>query len=420
MRRGTWKRCIIDGKDLQFESLLPKAEHPLFLRALSEGFEEEYATRRLGHAGAVQEACFVDGTEILLSVDDLGDLSLWKVRRGTKKKNLIRNAIQARCHESRCVNCLVVNKEAAFTGGDDRCMRLWDIERSLQQVRCFEGHDSYVLDCDYSREADVVASSSIDRHVKLWNRNSPTSIGEFDSGDACWSVRFDVTDPNVLYTAGRRGVKLWDVRCLGMVVMDWDAQSAMDDTYQQDRQRKQRKLMQDKSPRMQLGHQEPWIVYPQGPSTPLKRVYSPSHGQYTENFEGHTAPPFSAKPLRNGLHILTSAYDYTHKLWSCHGEGLCTLNWGSFWDAIRMKRPRPTPKPAKPAISNDGMLVISGTEDGCIVCWNLAQVMTGSSCTENHVQVVQVHNSAVTCVCISDDDTAIAVGSSTGGLVVRG
>lgn len=419
MDRGRWRCRTSPGGDLQFGGCLPKVEHGLLLHAAAERCEETRVARRLAHAGSVQEVCFVAGRHALVSVDDLGDLSMWHVRPGNRKNKLDKRASLAKCHESKCVNCLVVRDETAYTGGDDRCLRVWDLERGIQDVQCFEGHESYVLDCDVAREGGLVASSSIDRSVKLWTRSSPTAVGEVDTGDACWSVKFDLTDPHVVYTAGRKGVKLWDIRRLKMAHPIGRVELCSNGNVPGEGQREDGASCTNPCNGVSR-RDEPWLTYPSGPSIPLKRVYSPSHGHFTENFVGHTAIPFSAKPLPNGLHILTSAYDYTHKLWTCDGQGICTLNWASFWDAIHMNRPRPTPKPAKPAISSNGRLVISGTEDGSVVCWDIAAVMQGPSCTENHIQVAQVLESAVTCVCISDDDTTIAVGGSTGELAVRG
>lgn len=419
MERSRWRCRTSPGGDLQFGRSLPKVEHELLLRAAAEDGDETRVARRLGHAGAVQEVCFAGHRDAVVSVDDLGDLSLWQVRRGRRKKQLEKQACQSKCHESKCVNCLVVREGTAYTGGDDRCLRVWDLERGIKDLQCFEGHDSYVLDCDVAREEGLVASSSIDRTVKLWTRSSPMAVGEFDAGDACWSVNFDLADPHVVYTAGRKGIKLWDIRRLKTALPIRRVELAFNGT-------KTSRIdgeggASGECPCNGISKRsEPWLTYPSGPSIPIKRMYSPSHGHYTENFVGHTAIPFSAKPLPNGLHILTSAYDYTHKLWTCDGQGICTLNWASFWDAVHLSRPRPTPKPAKPAISSNGRLVISGTEDGRVVCWDLATVMQGPSCTENHIQVAQVLESAVTCVCISDDDTTIAVGSSTGELAVKG
>lgn len=43
------------------------------------------------------------------------------------------------------------------------------------------------------------------------------------------------------------------------------------------------------------------------------------------SFTGHTDAVTQVLPLSDGLHILTSSADNTHKLWTVEGKGLCTF-----------------------------------------------------------------------------------------------
>ena len=48
-------------------------------------------------------------------------------------------------------------------------------------------------------------------------------------------------------------------------------------------------------------------------------------GRYWYPFKAHQDSITQVLPLQNGLHVLTSSLDNTHKLWTVEGKGLCTL-----------------------------------------------------------------------------------------------
>ena len=52
--------------------------------------------------------------------------------------------------------------------------------------------------------------------------------------------------------------------------------------------------------------------------------FDPKTARYHYPFSGHTQAVTQVLPLQNGLHILTSSLDGTHKLWTVEGKGLCT------------------------------------------------------------------------------------------------
>ena len=54
-------------------------------------------------------------------------------------------------------------------------------------------------------------------------------------------------------------------------------------------------------------------------------MFDAKSGRYQYRFQGHTAAVAQVLPLSDGLHILTSSSDNTHKLWTVEGQGLCTF-----------------------------------------------------------------------------------------------
>lgn len=57
-----------------------------------------------------------------------------------------------------------------------------------------------------------------------------------------------------------------------------------------------------------------------------KATFDAKAGRYRYSFQGHTGAVTQVLPLSDGLHILTSSSDNSHKLWSVAGQGLCTFH----------------------------------------------------------------------------------------------
>ena len=53
--------------------------------------------------------------------------------------------------------------------------------------------------------------------------------------------------------------------------------------------------------------------------------FESTSGRWQYPFQGHTQPVMHMTLLEDGLHVLTSANDCTHKLWTVEGKGLCTF-----------------------------------------------------------------------------------------------
>ena len=56
-----------------------------------------------------------------------------------------------------------------------------------------------------------------------------------------------------------------------------------------------------------------------------KATFDTNFGRFQYSFQGHTGAVTQVLPLSDGLHILTSSNDNTHKLWTVEGKGLCTF-----------------------------------------------------------------------------------------------
>lgn len=116
------------------------------------------------------------------------------------------------------------NRDASllFTGGDDKCIRVWDVKVGAQ-TGCFEGHSDGVLSVCCSPDGNRVLSGSRDNTLKLWRLESfseeKTMTGHSFS---VYDVSFSRDGERVLSSSWDHTVKLWDVET-GNVIFNMDS-----------------------------------------------------------------------------------------------------------------------------------------------------------------------------------------------------
>ncbi|GMH40290.1 hypothetical protein BSKO_08194 [Bryopsis sp. KO-2023] len=78
------------------------------------------------------------------------------------------------------------------------------------QVSMFHAHERCVMGCDFDFDGVVLATCGADDTVKLWEERSRVASMSFRT--SCESVAFHPGSCTALWTAGRSGVLLWDLR----------------------------------------------------------------------------------------------------------------------------------------------------------------------------------------------------------------
>jgi serine/threonine protein kinase len=83
-------------------------------------------------------------------------------------------------HEG-AVTCLTFSPDGRrlLTGGADRSVRLWDLERSLE-LRCLPGHRDHVCSVGFSPDGRRALSSATDKSVRLWDLEAGLQLRSFD------------------------------------------------------------------------------------------------------------------------------------------------------------------------------------------------------------------------------------------------
>ncbi|MEJ2715679.1 MAG: protein kinase [Deltaproteobacteria bacterium] len=102
------------------------------------------------------------------------------------------------------------NGREAVSGGDDRSVRLWDLNTG-KNILALSGHTDTISSVALSRDGKQILSSSWDGSIKLWNRLDGTLLKTFKGHDGEVAAAAFVDDSRLILSAGFDGVvKMWD------------------------------------------------------------------------------------------------------------------------------------------------------------------------------------------------------------------
>lgn len=219
-------------------------------------------------------------------------------------------------HESDYVNAVAFSPDSRFlaTGSNDAAgfIQVWDIE-SGQRSQVLKGHDDEVLSLVYSQDGSRLLSSSYDKTARLWEIPSGMELHKFVGHTWwVWSAAFSKDEKRIV-TASHDGTAIvWDV---------------------------------DSNNR------------------------SPA-------FTGHQGPVFSAAFSPDGTQVVTGGHDSRVMTWS--PEHLLPFDYKNVAEDAATIPPTSqifvghTDAVRSVIFSEDGALLLSGSQDNTVRVWNLA------------------------------------------------
>mmetsp|Transcript_26420 Transcript_26420/g.29427 ORF Transcript_26420/g.29427 Transcript_26420/m.29427 type:complete len:436 (+) Transcript_26420:2658-3965(+) len=335
-------------------------------------------------------------------------------------------------------------KNAMVTCSDDTFIKLSKIQETGYQVeREFIGHSSFVTWCDISEQADKVVSCSTDSTIRLWHKDMREHVIAFDVDESANSVQFMPSDPFYILSSHPNGSFVWDIRNLSTYkefinkherIYDGGFQSPVASPVRPQRGDDDMDIdgmgmwggMASPQPTRSEGSlgslwggftpdrlndvKESAVEIPiasfRKSAVETSRQFDKFTGDYEFAFAGHN-DVFHATCTSDGLHVLTSSSDSTHRLWRVYDQEVVAI-YGGVDLSI----------PTCPVMDSKSKFLYSGSVDGTIRIWSISGRPSPSTGKTKHIKDISAHNFPVTCISLSPDDNILVSADSSGHMCI--
>ncbi|MEX2120603.1 MAG: WD40 repeat domain-containing protein [Pirellulales bacterium] len=262
-------------------------------------------------------------------------------------------------HADKVTSLAPVGEGRLLSGGDDKTMRLWNLEMG-KQLRVFEGHTNFVLSVAASADGRRALSGSggefrngrfspgSDKTMRLWDLETGKELRKFPQQAApVWCVRFLPDGRRAVSVSGEgeNALRLWDlesgreVRRIGGKHSGQGVAVSSDGKY---------------------------VVAASAPPDLSVRIWELETGEEVRRLEGHQAvvrgadfSPDGTRILTGGGNFVSGGLDTSIRLWDAEtGRELRRLDGHEqlVWCV---------------AFSPDGRRALSGSVDGSVRLWDL-------------------------------------------------
>lgn len=232
---------------------------------------------------------------------------------------------------------LISDGRYALTAGQDRTLRLWNLETG-ESEQTFEGHTDPVTSVAVAPQGKYAVSASSDHTLRLWDIDRGICVHEF-MGHAKQVYSVDISPDERFAISGSEDgqVRIWDLdykNCIHIFSEHSQAVSAV-----------------CFGPDGRLAASGSWDN--------TLRLWDLEKGRCSNVFKGHTAYITAISFSPNGLHIITGSDDRSLRCWDMK-SGVCigTLSGhrASVTDVV---------------VSPDGRYALSGSHDRTLRLWKL-------------------------------------------------
>jgi len=329
-----------------------------------------------GHTNWVGSVVFGSDGRTLVSGSDDQTVRVWDVETENVLKKLLGYALLIDSVAFSHVGDMLAS------GSDDWLVRLWNVNsiasgdseesHTHQQVRLLRGHNAWVRSVTFNYDGTILASSSDDQKIYLWNTRTGQNVMTLSGHtDLVWSVAFSPDGQTIASGSEDQTVRLWDAST-GKNLCTLD------------------------------GH-ESWVwsvafspdgrTVASGSADRTIRLWEAETGNCLRTLTGHTSRVWSVAFSPNSSIIASGSEDQTVRLWDTYTDEVRVLVGHT--NQIRSV-----------AFSPDGRLLASGGGDQTVRLWD---VETGTS-----IQVLKEHTNQVRAVAFNADGSILASSSYDG------
>jgi WD40 repeat protein len=268
-------------------------------------------------------------------------------------------------------------KYQLVTGDATGVVRLWDIGKigQREELSTLRGHRGAVTTVSFHPSAPIIASSSVDKSIIIWDIGSTRLLKRLDDqGNDISAVAFSPDGHHVASVNKTGTVKVWNIDS-GEFVSFGDG------------------AVDDKMRHVAFSHDGSLLVA--GSEEGKIKVWSAKAGEILGSFTAHTAKIQGLDFSPDGTLLASSSEDASVKLWRVADWSLrSTLN-GHHSGVYQI------------AFSLDGRFLVTGSDDKTVRLWNLSG---------KELLKPILHASPVWAVDFSPDGKMIATGSQDSAL----
>ncbi|EGC29100.1 WD40 repeat-containing protein [Dictyostelium purpureum] len=161
---------------------------------LRDGITGDWIGTFEGHKGAVWSSRFNSNASQALTASADYTVKLWDTLNGTELLSIE--------HPS-------INSRMIITGGHDKILRIYDLEKANEPLFQISGHQNTIKKATWSAfNSDIVLSGGLDEVIRIWDLRSGTQIS-LCAKSSISSMEFSKDKKYLVTTAGNE-VTFWD------------------------------------------------------------------------------------------------------------------------------------------------------------------------------------------------------------------
>jgi WD40 repeat protein len=236
-----------------------------------------------------------------------------------------------------CVAYSHRNAMLAGGGGGDYSIDLWNVETG-DLIRNLHGHTDLVFSIAFSLDDRILASSSIDTTVRLWNTETGECFQILPHEGRVWSVQFCSDQQSLLSGSEDMTVRRWAIES-GECVQTYRGHTGLV---------------------FSVALSADGEVIASGGDDTIVKLWDFETGECLENLKGHQATIRSVAFSSDGKLLASGGDDKTVRVWDLDAMQCIHIlqgHQGEVWEV---------------AFTTDALQVISGSQDGTIRMWDVA------------------------------------------------
>ncbi|HHP7232103.1 MAG TPA: caspase family protein [Xenococcaceae cyanobacterium] len=300
----------------------------------------------------------------VVAASDYGEVSLWNIKDSSLIDSFVSNEL---------INHITFSPDNQLlaTATDNGKIEIYSENGILQQS--LDGHNGGVLDIEFKPQTNqnsyTIASTGIDKTVRLWQIFSPPSL----EAGGIYSIAISPANPDIFATAGFDGkIRLW-------------LQNQADNS-----QELISTLAGHKTSITYLQYSPNGKILASASSDNTIKLWDTEKGNLITTLVGHQAGVNSISFSQDGTSLISGSEDRTVKIWDTKSNTLITSLTGHT-DAVKTV-----------AISPDNKLIATAGYDNTIKLWHRQGKL---------LQTIDAHNLAITSLQFTLDGKTLASAS---------